>query len=302
MIFTIFNDLGMKLPNIIDKSQDPRNLKSTATLIIDNAMYVNNVIKSYYDINIIITIYKGLFDLLNYKNYDISNDKYRITLYGTDGKPTFIAPILNYLTSGLTFTASQYKNLLSGIFKLMQFNNYDELAIKYVALIDGMPIGSFRSYLKGNTCVRFYSDDNFNRLIYTWYVRHIGSTPYAEIKTLPNTDDMMIVGQYDYTKLCKSVIIDKLGFIKIYGDLNTYLFYTTVSYNDLKNEDNNNNFISVSTFKEFNNQDDNANTINPIISTNVYPYDWNQNAGIQIDENVAIIRLMSVIPSDNINI
>jgi len=302
MITNIFYDLGMKIPTFIDKSQNPKDLNSTATIVIDNAMYVNNIIKSYYDINILITIIRGIFELLNYKNYNVSDDKFTITLYSNENKPTFLTPILNYLASGLTFTSSQFRDLLNGIFKLMQLNNIESLTNKYIGLIDGMPIGSLKSYLKGNTCIRFFSDDNFNKLIYTWYVRRIATTPYAGIKTLPNNDDMMIVNQYDYNILCKSVIVDKLGFIKIYGDLNPFLFYTTITYDGLKNEDSNPNFIYVQSFKEFDNQDSNANTINPIINTTVYSYNWNPNAGIPIDQEVAIIRLMSVIPNDNINI
>lgn len=293
MFTTILNDLQIKFPTFIDKSQNPKDVNSTCTMIVNN--------NPIYDINIIITIVKGVFDLLNYKNYTVLDDNITFVLYDTNNKPTFMANIFNYLFSGLTFTSNQYQSLLSGIFKLMKFNDHDKMATKYVSLIDGMPIGSLKSYIKGNTCVRFFSDDKFNNLIYTWYVRRIAISPYAEVDKLPYLDDMSYEKPYSPNNLCKSVIVDKLGFIKIYNDLNPYLFYTKINYDQLINENNNRNFISVNTFKEFVNQDSNGNTINPIMGTNNFPYNWNPNAGIIIDEEVAIIRLMSVLKTDNIS-
>jgi len=123
MVNTIFSDLGLKLPTIVDKNQNPNDTTSTAQMVIDNAIYSNNVIQGYYDINIIITVYKDLFNILNYTNYTISKDNFIVTFFNNNNGPTYFAPVFNYLTSNLTLNTSQIKDLLTGIFKLMQLNN-----------------------------------------------------------------------------------------------------------------------------------------------------------------------------------
>jgi hypothetical protein len=198
----------------------------------------------------------------------------------TDGNDTTLATISTMFAQQLPLTALQIQASLSGIFELLGYPNYIELANKYTALVDGFQIGSIISYIKGNACVRFFSDTAFANLLYTFKLS-------SEIPAISIPNNV----------LCKAIIIDKLGSLQIYNDLNPKSIYYNLGYTDLVQ---NVNYISVLSIKE---------SVNSTVlsikesdnSTVIDPWNWNQNIGIPIDKEVSIIRLKSYLDADNVN-
>ena len=182
----------------------------------------------------------------------------------TDGLDITYATVLKLFADNLPLNANQINAILSSIFQSLNYTNYQELADKYTRLVDGFNVKSIKSYLYANACIRFFSDQNFNNLIYTHYIKRSSyGLPYDEANNI-------II-----PSLSKSIIVDKLGLIQIYSDLNKTIDYYELKYNELKI---NQNYIGVTNLTEKDNL-----IINPFV--------WSKN--LPLDEDVSVIRFKS---------
>ena len=256
---------------------------------------------------------------------DLKNDPKIKNIYidSSDQDITY-QTILDGFGKSLPYTANQINAILQNMFKSLNYDNYIELADKYTKLVDGMFIGSIKSYIKANACIRFFSDTDFKDNFYTYHVQMAVIKPYDEIAILNNMPT---------NKLCKAIMVDKLGIIQIFNDINTYSTYPEITY--LNNFDKKistlvgvNNSVTILSDNLYTLQISNAitktnnsinynmldpnkytaiqtfNEINTLNKTSIYDNIiniWRSDHGIKIDDQVAVVRLKSFFDKDNIN-
>jgi hypothetical protein len=191
-----------------------------------------------------------------------------------NGNDITFQTVTNIFAQNLPYNAQQINAILINIFKSLNYVNYDQLADKYTTLVDGFNVKSIKSYIRANACIRFFSDNEFNNLIYTYYIaRTVYGKPYDETNNI------------NLPSLAKSIIVDKLGLIQIYYDLNKSITYYELEYSDLQL---NTNYISVNNFTEKD------------LQTFIDPRIWNGN--ISLDNDVSIVRLKSFFDNDNVDV
>jgi hypothetical protein len=220
--------------------------------------------------------YWKIKNMVNAIIYDLN----LINLYvDTNGNDVTSKTLLDTFKQLLPLTIDQLKNILLTFFKSLNRTDFENLTNKYLSYVDGFNVKSLRSYYKPNASVRFFSDTEFKNLIYTFYAGYFSpGVPFQDVSDVSN----------NINKLIKAVIVDKIGIIQIYTDLNSYSFYPNLSYNGLNIDKK--NYMSLQSFKE-----NDRNNINYAV------FNWSQNIGITIDDNVTIIRLKSINDNDNID-
>lgn len=253
-------------------------------LLFENTKQTGLVIRLAYGRYILPSMYiKPYYWKIKNMVSSIIYDLQLIKLYtDANGNDITNKTLLDIFKQLLPLTSEQLRNILLTFFKSLNRTDFEYLTNKYLSYIDGFNVKSIRSYYKPNTSVRFFSDTQFKNLIYTFYASYFSpGVPFQDVADLSN----------EINKLIKAVIVDKIGIIQIYTDLNPYSFYPNLSYNSLNLNSNSKNYMNLQSFKE----NENNNNIN-------YPvFNWIQNAGINIDDNITIIRLKSINDNDNID-